>query len=120
MNRAPTAPAAWCELDLRALALLQLFDQLRHDFEEVADYRTWKSSRLFGDDFTVLPNKDGGSVHACGFARGFARAAERATDGRRKLFCFSFHLRRFHGPSSSSRGLAPELSYTFQISAKGR
>src|SRR6185369_15498764 len=33
----PTRFSSWSEANLRALALFQLFDQLRHDFEKIAD-----------------------------------------------------------------------------------
>src|SRR5437762_11544619 len=104
----------------RPCAFLALRSTAVRFFKGRGQRRTWTLSRLLGDNFAVFPNVNWSSVHARRFARDFGGAAECATDGRRKLFCFFFYLRRLHGPSSNSRGFAPELSYTLQVSAKRR
>jgi hypothetical protein len=69
--------------------------------------------RFFGDDFAVLPNINGRTVHACGLARGSGSTAERAPDGIGEFFArlhslwpFSFH------DLFNNFALSPELSYT--------
>jgi hypothetical protein len=74
--------------ELRAPALLQLFDQLRHDFEVIADHAEVSGqnrSRLLSDDLAVLPNVNRSSVHARRLARDFGRPAQRSTDGNGKF-----------------------------------
>ena len=73
--------------------------------------------RLFGDDFAVLPDIDRRTVHKRGLARDLGGAAQRAANGGGELFATLQFVSSFRGDLSKNFGLAPELSYTLQVSA---
>src|SRR5262245_3005496 len=76
--------------------------------------------RLDGDDLAVLPDVDGRTVHPGDLARALGRAAEGTADSAGEFVVLWSAGLSFHGPRSSNRGRAPELSYTDQRSASGR
>jgi hypothetical protein len=63
--------------------------------------------RLLGDDFTVLPNINGGSVHARRFARDLGGAAERSPDRNREFRRDDFLNVSIHDRCTNRRGLYP-------------
>jgi hypothetical protein len=50
------------------------------------------SLRLFGDDFTVLPDVDRRTVHARGLACDLGGPAQGTANGGGEFFCFLLHL----------------------------
>src|ERR1700676_1477322 len=87
--------------------------------------RSWHSkasSRLLRHDFAVFPDVKWRAIHARGFARILRRTTQGASDTRSKApgpTCLGSRL-SLHEFFSRSCGVGPELSYTAQLSARGR
>jgi hypothetical protein len=79
-----------------------------------------RSSRLLGNNLTVLPYINGRSIHTGRLSGVIGGSSEGLTHTRRNALWFLRAGRRFHGFLSSNCGGLPELSYTVQESAKGR
>src|SRR5437588_10196875 len=81
-----------------------------------------KVSRLLRHNLAVFPHVERRAVHARSLLRILSRTAQGTPDSSGKAQ-WSTCLRsrfRLHGLFSNSRGARPELSYTAQLSAKGR
>jgi len=86
--------------------------------------RSWHSnaSRLLRHDFAVFPDVKWRAIHARGFTCIFRRSTQGASDTRSKApgpGCLGSCL-CLHKFFSRSCGVGPELSYTAQLSARGR
>jgi len=86
--------------------------------------RSWHSnaSRLLRHDFAVFPDVKWRAIHARGFACILRRTTQGASDTRSKApgpSCLRSRL-CLHKFFSRSCGVGPELSYTAQLSARGR
>lgn len=77
---------------LRAFALLHFFDRLRQELKKSLPRRGRNDLWLLSDNFAILPNVNGRSVHARRLARDFRGALQRSTDSSGKRFGFLFHL----------------------------
>jgi len=81
-----------------------------------------KVSRLLRHNLAVFPHVKRRAVHARSLLRILRRTAQGTPDSSGKAqgsACFRSRF-RLHGLFSSNRGARPELSYTAQLSAKGR
>jgi len=80
------------------------------------------ASRLLRHDFAVFPHIKWRAIHARGFTCILRRTMQGASDTRSKASgpsCFGSRL-CLHKFFSRSCGVGPELSYTAQLSARGR
>jgi hypothetical protein len=74
--------------------------------------------RFLRHDLTVLPHVNGRVVHTRYFPSSLRSPPQRLPYFFRKCAGPGFSTCRFHGPSSVSLGIVPELSYTDHLSAK--